>query len=95
MCGGNLLEVAQALGSPLPSASRPAEPTPPVLSPATPAAFLTLDAAMKQHVESALARTPGRVEGLQCLIDEIERVAAIDVAVVGGGSEQHVGQLCR
>jgi transcriptional regulator with GAF, ATPase, and Fis domain len=61
--GGKHLEVAQALGSPLPSASRPAEPTPPLLSPATPAAFLTLDAAMKQHVESALARTRGRVEG--------------------------------
>ncbi len=35
----------------------------------------------------------GRVEGLERLVDEVERVAAVQVAVVGRRREEHVGQL--
>ena len=53
---GKRLEVATALGATSPA---------PLLTPAgrQPDAFETLDAAMARHVEAALARTAGRVEG--------------------------------
>jgi transcriptional regulator with GAF, ATPase, and Fis domain len=67
--GGRGLEVAQALGT---VPARPS-PTPSVPSLATPlnnadetgdgSSLLTLDAAMIRHIESALRRTRGRIEG--------------------------------
>jgi transcriptional regulator with GAF, ATPase, and Fis domain len=62
--GGGCLEVAQALGSPAPS-PRPAPAggrngTPP---PDGTRDFPTLDGAMARHIEAALARTHGRIEG--------------------------------
>lgn len=56
---GSGLDVARALGSP--PASRPA-PTAPASS-AAPAPFPTLDQAAAAHIEQALARTGGRIEG--------------------------------
>jgi transcriptional regulator with GAF, ATPase, and Fis domain len=61
---GQKLEVAKALGVetvPGPSASEPVAAAPTV--PAAPSRILPLDAAMKQHIESALAATGGRIEG--------------------------------
>jgi transcriptional regulator with GAF, ATPase, and Fis domain len=66
--GGQRLEIARALGSSPGSAARPAESAtaPPASAPpsAAPAAPLpTLDRAMARHIEAALARTAGRIEG--------------------------------
>ena len=63
---GKQLEIAKSLGAaeaPASPDSRPgAEATPQgVASPKSP--FSTLDAAMKRHIELALARTRGRIEG--------------------------------
>jgi transcriptional regulator with GAF, ATPase, and Fis domain len=56
---GERLEVAQALG-----AAPPSEQTPPPLNNhRSPADFPTLDNAMTRHIEAALARTRGRIEG--------------------------------
>jgi transcriptional regulator with GAF, ATPase, and Fis domain len=71
---GRCLEVAKALGlSHPPAAPRSTEPTyyeviPESSQPLTAAAVATdavapLDAAMKQHIERALAATRGRIEG--------------------------------
>jgi transcriptional regulator with GAF, ATPase, and Fis domain len=61
--GGKRLEVALALGSPPPTPrQQPEAPTPAAPAVEEPA-LLTLDAAMKRHVEAALARTHGRIEG--------------------------------
>jgi transcriptional regulator with GAF, ATPase, and Fis domain len=63
---GHRLEVARALG-PLPPPGPPSASTPPLaagnakIDPA--AAALPLDAAMAAHIEAALARTHGRIEG--------------------------------
>ncbi len=62
--GGSKLEIAGALGvsEPLPARLQP--PPPAFPSPGTRrSSFLTLDEAMKQHIESALELTKGRVEG--------------------------------
>jgi transcriptional regulator with GAF, ATPase, and Fis domain len=59
---GKCLKVADALG--LPAQSRkvpPRTPTDPLL--AAQGRFLTLDEAMAQHIEAALGRTAGRIEG--------------------------------
>ena len=57
---GKGLEVAQALGATVtpPAASLPLAP-----APLGSAEFLSLDTAMKQHIESALVITHGRIEG--------------------------------
>jgi len=36
---------------------------------------------------------PSDVERLERLVDEVERVAAVEIAVVGRGGEEHVGEL--
>ena len=61
---GKRLEVAQSLGITADRLSSPPkhEPPPPGAA-AAPAQFLSLDAAMRQHIESALAVTHGRIEG--------------------------------
>jgi transcriptional regulator with GAF, ATPase, and Fis domain len=62
--GGRRLEVAKALGSGAPVAPpRPAAPAPAAAPPAEPGEWLTLDAAMARHIETALCRTRGRIEG--------------------------------
>src|SRR5947209_10919765 len=37
----------------------------------------------------------GDVERLERLVDEVERVPAVEVAVIGSGREEHVSQLAR
>jgi len=61
---GRSLEIAKALGVSLHHAvpSTGGE-RPDLAPPAAPAQFLSLDAAMKQHIEAALAITKGRIEG--------------------------------
>jgi hydrogenase-4 transcriptional activator len=61
---GKRLEVAQSLGISADrlTASPKSEPPAPSV-PATTPQFLSLDAAMRQHIESALALTHGRIEG--------------------------------
>ncbi len=62
---GQRLEIAKALGATQASAS-PIPPNPAALGAAGVASeprFLTLDAAMRQHIELALAKCSGRVEG--------------------------------
>jgi transcriptional regulator with GAF, ATPase, and Fis domain len=56
--GGRGLEVARALGTPTP----PAPPRAAELAPAS-GPLLTLDAMMARHIETALGRTRGRIEG--------------------------------
>ncbi len=60
---GKTLEVAQALGRAtaptVPAAGGPVRPTPP----AGPDEVTTLDEVMTRHIERALARTRGRIEG--------------------------------
>jgi transcriptional regulator with GAF, ATPase, and Fis domain len=61
---GKCLEVAWALGSyPSGTPGHPAEDGLPVGRPAEAGEVLTLDAAMARHIESALRRTGGRIEG--------------------------------
>jgi transcriptional regulator with GAF, ATPase, and Fis domain len=57
--GGKRLEVAQALGA----GGRQAPPGPPAAAPPPSGPFATLEAAMAAHIEAALARTRGRIEG--------------------------------
>ena len=48
----------------------------------------------RQRGEHRLRALPaGDVERLERLVDEVERVAAVEVAVVGRGREEHVGEL--
>ena len=50
----------------------------------------------RQRGQHRLGPLPARgVERLQGLVDEVERVPAVQVAVVGGGGEEHVGELLR
>jgi transcriptional regulator with GAF, ATPase, and Fis domain len=58
---GRSLEVGKALG-PVASAA-PELPAPPPLAASTPDPSATLDAATRQHIETTLARTRGRIEG--------------------------------
>jgi transcriptional regulator with GAF, ATPase, and Fis domain len=61
---GKHLDVAQALGGAAPRASPP--PAPPLVSAPRPQELrelLTLDAAMARHIELALTRSHGRIEG--------------------------------
>jgi transcriptional regulator with GAF, ATPase, and Fis domain len=59
---GHSLEVARALGAPAPPApARPPEAVPAPMSAGAP--LLTLDAMTARHIETALARTRGRIEG--------------------------------
>jgi transcriptional regulator with GAF, ATPase, and Fis domain len=61
---GRKLEVATALGVETPR--EPLPPAPVLAAPAAstaPAQILSLDAAMKQHIEAALTATQGRIEG--------------------------------
>ena len=61
---GRRLEVAKALGQPL-GMSQPVQPRVPAVElAAASASFDTLDNAARQHIESALTRCSGRVEGL-------------------------------
>lgn len=60
--GGRTLDVAGALGQPR-AAERPREPEARVGARAEPPAAASLDMAMKQHIERALATSLGRVEG--------------------------------
>jgi transcriptional regulator with GAF, ATPase, and Fis domain len=60
---GKRLEIAQALGATTPQPPRPAESAPVVSSSAGAERCLTLDEAMSRHIESALVRTRGRIEG--------------------------------
>jgi hypothetical protein len=55
--------VAQALGAASPHPTPPPAEVPPMVLPQGPAESLTLDAAMARHIEVALARTRGRIEG--------------------------------
>ena len=59
---GERLEVAKALGA-APPASGAAARSPLGVPPGGGEAFLTLDRAMARHIETALARTRGRIEG--------------------------------
>jgi transcriptional regulator with GAF, ATPase, and Fis domain len=60
--GGRSLEIAAALGAPAPAApARVAEAMPAATADGTP--LLTLDAMTARHIETALARTRGRIEG--------------------------------
>jgi transcriptional regulator with GAF, ATPase, and Fis domain len=60
--GGKFLDVAKALGVASPAGPPFGLPAPvPPAAPATP--LPTLDAAMASHIETALARTRGRIEG--------------------------------
>ncbi len=56
--GGHALEVARALGAPAPPAPAAVPAPAPAAGP-----FLTLDAMMARHIEVALGRTRGRIEG--------------------------------
>jgi DNA-binding NtrC family response regulator len=64
---GHRLEVARALGPLPPPAAQPPSVPPPAAAAASPVAgadpSLRLDAAMAGHIEAALARTHGRIEG--------------------------------
>ena len=62
---GRSLEVAKALGVQTggPPANKPPAATPPPADPL--AAIVSLDEAMRQHIEAALAATHGRIEGSQ------------------------------
>jgi transcriptional regulator with GAF, ATPase, and Fis domain len=64
---GKTLEVAAALGisgSPAPRAGAAAPSSPLTIASTTPEGeFLTLDQAMRRHIEAALAATHGRIEG--------------------------------
>lgn len=62
---GKRLEIAKALGASEPPASTPAITTldAPHAAGGVGTRMLTLDAAMKRHIELALARTHGRIEG--------------------------------
>jgi transcriptional regulator with GAF, ATPase, and Fis domain len=60
---GRRLEVAAALGNA--PRERPRSATDPVRSPRTVATLSNLEDAMRQHIESALSRTSGRIEGEQ------------------------------
>jgi transcriptional regulator with GAF, ATPase, and Fis domain len=67
---GRKLEVATALGAQTPRGASPPEPAlaaneaPAALAaPRAPEQVLSLDAAMKRHIESALTATQGRIEG--------------------------------
>ncbi|HEY8156109.1 MAG TPA: helix-turn-helix domain-containing protein, partial [Myxococcota bacterium] len=65
---GHRLEVARALGplpppSPPPAASAPVAATSAQISAAGESSLRRLDAAMAGHIEAALARTHGRIEG--------------------------------
>ncbi len=60
---GRRLEVAQALGTASPNATPHPIEAPSLSLPHGPGASLTLDAAMARHIEAALARTRGRIEG--------------------------------
>ena len=65
---GERLEVAKALGTPMTSVSAVGAAPTPLQNTATPAdtnsaQTLTLDEAMRQHIETVLAATHGRVEG--------------------------------
>ena len=57
---GHQLEIAKALG---PGAASPAPGPPPTAGAADDAPVLTLDQAMRQHIERALRTTRGRIEG--------------------------------
>ena len=59
---GRHLEVAAALGPQVPIA-RTSRPPPSVLRPDPSAPLLTLDAAIRQHIETALSKTRGKIEG--------------------------------
>ncbi|HEY7310213.1 MAG TPA: sigma 54-interacting transcriptional regulator [Gemmataceae bacterium] len=59
---GKCLEIARALGATTPQPPRPAESREAVLLSAT-ECCLTLDEAITRHIESALLRTRGRIEG--------------------------------
>ena len=63
---GLSLEIESALGQPaatVPGGAPRALPAPIAARAAAPSSFPTLDAAMARHIEEALARTRGRVEG--------------------------------
>jgi hydrogenase-4 transcriptional activator len=60
---GQKLEVAKALGVETGGGPSPSEPIP--AAPSAPAQIVSLDAAMKRHIESALTATGGRIEGPQ------------------------------
>ena len=60
---GKCLEVAQALGGTATGRAAAGSPQPPQPSPAAPTEILSLDAAMKKHIESVLVVTHGRIEG--------------------------------
>ncbi len=60
---GERLEVGMALGTPLPPRAAPARIGAAAPAPAPVATIKSLDAAMRRHVEAALAATRGRVEG--------------------------------
>ena len=60
---GQKLEVAKALGVETGGGPSPSEPIP--AAPSAPAQIVSLDAAMKRHIESALTATEGRIEGPQ------------------------------
>jgi DNA-binding NtrC family response regulator len=61
--GGKCLEVAQALGTPAPPPRPAADALAPAGTTSSEGSALTLDAAMKQHIELSLVRTRGRIEG--------------------------------
>ena len=58
---GRRLEVAAALGNA--PRERPRSAPDPVRSTRVPSTLSNLDDAMRQHIESALAKTSGRIEG--------------------------------
>jgi transcriptional regulator with GAF, ATPase, and Fis domain len=60
---GERLEVAKALGVDVRSAVPPAAPSGVSHAPATSDGILTIDEAMRRHIETALIATHGRVEG--------------------------------
>jgi transcriptional regulator with GAF, ATPase, and Fis domain len=60
---GKRLEVAQALGTTPTATSTPPERATPSASPQVSKEILSLDAAMRQHIERALTITRGRIEG--------------------------------
>jgi transcriptional regulator with GAF, ATPase, and Fis domain len=60
---GQRLDVAGALGAPAPAAAAVAGPASLPQAAGADAPFLTLDQAMARHIEAALRRTRGRIEG--------------------------------
>ena len=87
---------ASASGSCREGAARAARPGRPGCARRSPPPSARRRRARRQAGEHRFGALPaGDVERLERLVDEVERVPAVEVAVVGGGREEHVGELCR